>query len=370
MRLPDVHWREGFSHDTPVLADRSVRVIFGVGALHQVGREAATLGRRALLIAGRHEDAAAATVSAQLGTDLVARLREVAQHVPTGLADEATREATRLGTQVLLSVGGGSATGLAKAIALRTGLPILAVPTTFAGSEMTPIWGLTDPRGKTTGRDPRVLSRTVLYDPALTLSLPPRVTGASGLNALAHALEALYAPDTTPRLGTVAEEALRTLTGALPVAVDRPDDLDGRSRLLFGAWLAGWALGSSTMGIHHKLAHVLGGDYRLPHAGVHSALLPQVATFNAAAAPEAFTRAARAVHVDGPGDVGPAIFDLAGRVGAPTALADLGLTSDAIETVAAVVAAAPVVNPRPVTEPDLVQLLRAAFAGTRPATRL
>jgi maleylacetate reductase len=368
MTLPEARWREGFTYDAPVLADRTVRVVFGVGSVHQVGREAAALGRQTLLIAGQHEDAAADLVAAQLGVDLAGRLRDVAQHVPTHLADEATHHATQLGAQVLLTIGGGSATGLAKAIALRTGLPILAVPTTYAGSEMTPIWGLTDPQGKTTGRDRRVLPRTVLYDPALTVSLPPQMTGASGMNALAHALEALYAPDTTPLLSMLAEEALRTLGTALPMVVAQPDDLDARSQLLFGAWLAGWALGSTTMGLHHKLAHVLGGTYRLPHAGVHSTLLPQVAAFNATAAPEAFTRAARALHAGDPGDVGQAVFDLATRVGAPTSLADLGLAPDAIDAVAAVVAAATVVNPRPVTEPDLVHLLRAAFAGTRPET--
>jgi maleylacetate reductase len=367
MRLPEPHWREGFTYNAPVLADRPVRVVFGVGSLHQVGREAAALGRRTLLIAGRHEDAAADIVAAQLGADLAGRLRDVAQHVPTDLADEATHYATQLAAEVLLAVGGGSATGLAKAIALRTGLPILAVPTTYAGSEMTPIWGLTDPQGKTTGRDARVLPRTVLYDPALTVSLPPHVSGASGMNALAHALEALYAPDVTPLLSAVAEEALRNLASALPVVVAQPADRDARSQMLYGAWLAGWALGGTTMGLHHKLAHVLGGTYRLPHAGVHSALLPQVAAFNVTAAPEAFTRAARALHAGAPGDVGPAVFDLATLVGAPTSLAGLGLGPDAVDVVAAAVAATNVINPRPVTEPDLVHLLRAAFAGTRPS---
>lgn len=164
---------------------------------------------------------------------------------------------------MLITVGGGSATGLAKAVVLETGLPIVAVPTTYAGSEMTAIWGHTDSAGKTTGWDGRVLPRAVIYDPTLTLSLPPEITGASGMNALAHAL--------------------------------------------YGAWLAGWCLGSTTMGLHHKLAHVLGGIYRLPHAGVHSALLPHAAAYNASAARSGFTCAARALGVGGP--------DLTGRPG-------------------------------------------------------
>jgi maleylacetate reductase len=226
--------------------------------------------------------------------------------------------------------------------------------------------GLSDKRGKATGRDPRVLPRTVLYDPALTTSLPSNVTGPSGINALAHAIEALYAPDVTPQLATVAEGALCTLAAVLPTVVAHPEDLRARSQALYGAWLAGWALGATTMGLHHKLAHVLGGTYRLAHAGVHSALLPQVAAFNATSAPEALTRAARALHVTDANLVGAALFDLATQINAPTSLAALGLARDTIDAVAETVAGASVINPRPVTQSDLILLLRSAYAGTRP----
>ena len=188
-----------------------------------------------------------------------------------------------------MAIGGGSATGLAKAVARETGLPVLAVPTTYAGSEMTSIWGLTDTNGKTTGRDPRVLPRTVVYDPELTTSLPADTTAASGMNALAHALEAGYAPDATPRLGELAQEALRALaTGAAGRRRRRWRPRRPGPRRCTARGSPAGCLGSTTMGLHHKLAHVLGGTYRLPHAGVHSALLPQVAAFNAPAAPQAF----------------------------------------------------------------------------------
>ena len=366
MTLPGRTAATAFTYDAPVLDGRAVRVVFGAGTIAQVGDEARSLGGRALLIAGPHEDAAADAVGAQLGGRLVGRLRDVAQHVPVELAAGAVARAGELGAEVLIAVGGGSATGLAKAVARDTGLPVLAVPTTYAGSEMTSIWGQTDGEGKTTGRDARVLPRTVVYDPALTTSLPAGITGASGMNALAHALESLYAPDTTDLLRSVATGALRALPPALAVAVARGDDLQARSDALYGAWLAGWALGSTTMGLHHKLAHVLGGTFRLPHAEVHSALLPQVAAFNAPAAPAAFTLAAEALGVAGPDRVGPALFDLATRLAAPTSLAGLGLAPGAIEQVAATVAASDVVNPRPVTEADLVRLLRDAHAGRRP----
>jgi maleylacetate reductase len=355
-----------FSYSAPVLSDRAVRVVFGPGTLAQVAAEARTLGNRIMIISGRHEAGAAAVVMAQLGDDLAWQIPEVVQHVPVEVAARAIAVARDANVGVLVSIGGGSATGLAKAVARDTGLPILAVPTTYAGSEMTAIWGQSDQGEKTTARDLRVLPRIVIYDPALTVSMPPELTAASGMNALAHAMESLYAPDSSPQSSEVAEEAIRALAHGLPRAVRQPDDMDARSEALRGAWLAGWALGSTTMGLHHKLAHVLGGRYQLPHAGVHSALLPQVAAFNAPAAPDAFSRAARALGVPGPEAVGPALFELATQLEAPTSLADLGLGSDAIEVVGQTVAGAPVSNPRDFTEEDVCYLVRQAHMGSKP----
>jgi maleylacetate reductase len=355
-----------FTYSASVLEDRPVRVVFGPGSLAQVASEARTLGGRIMIISGRHEAGAAEFVSAQLGDDLAWRLPEVAQHVPVELATQAGLAAREARVGVLVSIGGGSATGLAKAVARETGLPILAVPTTYAGSEMTPIWGQTDRGQKATGRDPRVLPRIVVYDPVLTSSMPPELTAASGMNALAHALESLYAPDSTPQSLEVAEEAIRALAYALPRAVGQPDDLQARTEALRGAWLAGWALGSSTMGLQHKLAHVLGGRYQLPHAATHSALLPQVAAFNAPAAPGAFRRAARALGVRGPEAVGPALFDFATQIKAPTSLADLGLEHGALDAIAETMAELEVSNPRAFTKEDLDYVLKQAYLGTKP----
>lgn len=298
MRLPGADGRP-FSYPAPVLEDRTVRVVFGVGSLGRVASEARMLGSRIMIISGRHEADAAAAVSAQLGDDLAWRIPEAVQHVPVAAVARALEAALDVTAGVLVTIGGGSATGLAKAIARDSGLPIVAVPTTYAGSEMTPIWGQSDQSGKTTGRDSQVLPRVAVYDPTLTRSMPAELTAASGMNALAHAVESLYAPDCTPESSEIAEEAIRTLVRGLPRAVRQPDDLQSRTETLRGAWLAGWALGSTTMGLHHKLAHVLGGTYQLPHAAVHSVLLPHVAAFNASAAPGAFGRAADALGVDG-----------------------------------------------------------------------
>lgn len=365
MSLPGLDGQP-FSYPAPVFDDSAVRVIFGRGSLAQVPSEARTLGSRVMIISGRHEADPAAAVSAGLGDDLVAQISDVVQHVPVDVAARAIDAARGAEVGLLISIGGGSATGLAKVVARDTGLPILAVPTTYAGSEMTPIWGQTDHGGKTTGRDPRVLPRLVVYDPVLTISMPADLTAASGMNALAHALESLYAPDATPRSLEVAEEAIRALADGLAPAVARPDDLEARTAALRGAWLAGWALGSTTMGLQHKLAHVLAGKYQLPHGGVHSALLPHVAAFNAAAVPAPFARAVRAMGLGGPDEVGPAVFELATQLHAPTSLAELGLDHDAISEVAKIIGAAPVSNPRDYTEEQVVLLLEQAYLGIKP----
>jgi maleylacetate reductase len=357
---------EPFSYSAPVLQDRAVRVVFGPGSLGQVASEARMLGNRIVIISGRHQSAAAAAVSAQLGDDLAWRIPDVVQHVPLADVARGLEAALDVTAGVLVSIGGGSATGLAKAIARDAGLPIVAVPTTYAGSEMTPIWGQSDQGGKTTGRDPQVLPRIVVYDPALTVSMPAELTAASGMNALAHAIEALYARDSTSQSSDLAEDAIRALVHGLPRAVNKPDDLQARTETLRGAWLAGWALGTTTMGLHHKLAHVLGGIYHLPHAAVHSVLLPQVAAFNVPAALVPFSRAARALGVSGPEAVGVALFELATQLEAPTALADLGIEPDAIEVVAKTVAGEGVANPRDFTEEDVSYLLRQAYLGKQP----
>jgi maleylacetate reductase len=357
---------EPFSYSAPVLKDRAVRILFGPGSLGNVASETRTLGSRVMIISGHHEAAAADVLSGQLGDDLVWRVSDVVQHVPVEVAARSITSAREAKADVVVAIGGGSATGLAKAVARDIGLPIIAVPTTYAGSEMTPIWGQTDHGEKTTGRDLQVLPRVVVYDPALTISMPADLTAASGMNALAHAVESVYAPDATPQSLDVAEEAIRALAGGLPDAVARPDDLDARTGVLRGAWLAGWALGSTAMGLHHKLAHVLGGRYQLPHAGVHSALLPHVAAFNAAAVPVPFARAARALGVGEPEAVGPALFELAAQLGAPTSLADLGLDHESIPEVAKIIAANPVANPRDYTEENVVVLVEQAYRGSIP----
>jgi maleylacetate reductase len=360
--------RDGRGHAmSPVVQELPTgRVVFGPGALAQVPDEVGGLGGTAvLLIAGTAQKAAADQVAAALGPRLAARIDEVVQHVPEEVAAGALRLARSVAADALVCIGGGSATGLAKAVALQARLPILAVPTTYAGSEMTPVWGITAGGRKTTGRDPGVRPRTVVYDPLLTLSLPPAFTAASGMNAAAHCVEALYAAGVGPVTALFAEQGLRTLATALPRCVQAPGDVDARGQALYGAWLAGLALGGAATGVHHKVCHVLGGSFGLPHAEVHAAVLPHAAAFNAEAAPAALARAAGAL---GAADAPGGLWDLASRTGAPTSLRRLGLRAEDVEAAAELVAAAPPANPRPVDAAGVAGLLRAAHDGRRPTS--
>ncbi|POX51968.1 maleylacetate reductase [Streptomyces sp. Ru72] len=346
---------------------RPVRVVFRPGAaVTATPDEAARLGlRRLLVISGSRGEPTARAVADALGDACAGLHAEARMHVPADVADRGVEAARAAGADGCVAVGGGSAIGLGKAIALRTGLPLIAVPSTYSGSEMTPVWGLTEHGAKRTGRDPQVQPRSVVYDPELTLSLPVPLTVTSGINALAHAVEALYAPDTSPLVQLMAEDGTRAMAEALPLLVADPGDLEARSRALYGAWLCGACLGATTMGLHHKLCHVLGGTFGLPHAETHTVVLPYVLAHNAPAAPEAVAALRRALGAE---DVARALWELGGRLGAPRSLAELGLAEPDVTAAAAQVTAQPYANPRPVTADGVRGVLRAAYEGRRPET--
>jgi maleylacetate reductase len=265
-------------------------------------------------------------------------------------------EADRAGADCVVAAGGGSTIGLGKAIALHSSLPIVAVPTTYAGSEMTPIYGLTESGIKRTGRDRKVLPETVIYDPLLTLDLPLAMSVASCFNAIAHAVEALYAEEINPVTTMMAEEGIRALSrGMLAVAKD-PRDLDGRRDCLYGAWLCGSVLGTTSMALHHKLCHVLGGSWNLPHAEAHTIVLPHAVAYNYSAAPDAMKRIERAMG----------IFDLMRQLNAPVALKEIGMKHDDLDRAASLVMQGPYYNPRPTDRESIFRLLDDAFFGRRP----
>jgi maleylacetate reductase len=338
---------------------RAVRVVFGGGAVGAVGAELARAGlRRPFFLSTPGRRAVVDRLVASLAGGAAGLYARAVLHVPAPVVSEALAEVERAGAGSLVAIGGGSAIGLAKAIAHETGLAIVAVPTTYSGSEMTEIWGITDERGKRTARDPRVAPAVVLYDPELTTALSPAASATSGLNAAAHAVEALYAPDANPIASLAAAEALRGLARSLPTVVRQPEDLDARTSALQAAHLAGVALDLASMGLHHKLAHVLGGSFLLPHAETHAVLLPHVVAFNEPAAPGAMRVVAGAF---GSATAADGVRDFARALGVVYGLRDLGLAAADLDRAAELATAAPYPNPRPVTPDAVRQVLDAAF---------
>ena len=342
------------------------RVVFGAGASRD--RLAEEVGRldaeRVLLIATEQERELAEDLASPLGERLAGLFARVRPHVPVEVAERARDAAREVGADCLLSVGGGSTTGTAKAVALEMDLPIVAVPTTYAGSEMTPVYGLTSGQRKRTGKSLKVLPKVVIYDPELTFSLPDFITGPSAMNAMAHCVEAFYAPGANPITSLMAEEGIRALASGVPAAVSRPEDLEGRTRTLYGAYLAGAAFAAAGGGIHHKICHVLGGAYDLPHAETHTVILPQAVAFNEGAIPEVMQRVARALGAE---EAAAGLYDLARRIGAPTALKDIGMREENLdEAITLILEEAPTENPRPVDKAGIRELLEDAYSGRRP----
>jgi len=346
------------------------RVVFGAGVgRSRLAPEAEALGlARLLLIATPRELPNALALAKPLGGRVAGSFTGVKPHVPVEVAEAARAAARDAGADGVLAVGGGSTIGTAKAVALATGLPIVAVPTTYAGSEMTPIYGLTSGQRKQTGRSPAVLPRLVLYDPELTLSLPPAISGPSAMNALAHCVEAFYGPGANPVVSLMAEEGIRAIARGAPAAVARPAELDGRTELLYGAYLAGAALAAAGTGLHHKICHVLGGAFNLPHAGLHTAVLPHAVAFNEPALPAIMARVRAALGAPAGTSAAAATLALARAVGAPTALREIGMREEQIDAILPeVVAHIPADNARPLTEAGIRALLEDAFWGREPA---
>jgi maleylacetate reductase len=318
--------------------------------------------QRVMVIASRRERVTAEAILA--GVPVTHWFEEVVMHVPVEVAQRARDAAADHDVDALISIGGGSATGVAKAVALTTGLPIVAVPTTYAGSEATPVWGMTEAGHKTTGTDLRVLPKTVVYDATLTQRLPVDLSVASGLNALAHSVDAMWAPHADPVNAVLAGEAIRALRIGLSAVVDEPSGLGGREHTLYGAYLSAVAFASAGSGLHHKICHVLGGMFDLPHAPTHAVMLPHVLAFNAPNAPAAERRIA--VAFDAPSAL-DGLTTLREALDAPRTLRDIGMPLDGIPAAAdAIVAAAPAGNPSPVTTDAISQLLHAAWAGKEP----
>jgi maleylacetate reductase len=340
------------------------RVLFGWGTVSRTAAEVKALGcSRALVLSTPGQRAGAERLGARLQPWLAGVFSEAAMHTPVVITERALADVARYGADCTVAIGGGSTIGLGKAIALRTGLPQVVVPTTYAGSEMTPVLGETANGAKTTQRSMKVLPETVIYDVELTLSLPGGMSATSGVNAMAHAVEALYAANANPVTSMMAEESLRLLARALPVIVQDRHDAPARTDALQGSWLAGICLATAGMGLHHKLCHVLGGSFGLPHAATHAVVLPHVIAYNAADAPEAMARVTRAL---GAHDAAAGMFELVERLGAEQSLAALGMPEAGIDSAAEAATRQPYPNPAALDYERIRHLLAAAWSGEPP----
>ncbi len=363
-RITGARWQDYEVMKNFVYNGHPARVIFGAGSLQYLVREIEALGaKKALVLSTPEQRASAEMIADLLGARAAGVFDRAVMHVPIETAREAREVARRLGADCAVVIGGGSTTGLGKAIALDSGLPILAIPTTYAGSEMTTIYGITEAGMKKTGKDARVLPRTVIYDPELSRGLPVGMSITSGINAIAHAAEGLYAVDSNPIMDLMAKEGIAAMGRALPAIKKEAGDMQARSDALYGAWLCGTVLGNVGMALHHKLCHTLGGSFNLPHAETHTIVLPHALAYNAAAAPDAMRMIAAAL---GGSSAAQAVFDLAKNNGAPVALKDIGMKEADLDKACDIAMQNQYPNPRPLERAAIRQLLQDAFEGVRP----
>ncbi|WP_447689771.1 maleylacetate reductase [Mycolicibacterium sp. A43C] len=349
-----------FCYDSP-----PGRVVFGAGmASTHIAREVASLGgRRVMLIAGPGEAHLADRLAAGIEDRIAVRFNDVRPHVPIEVADKAVALAHRQSIDLLLSIGGGSTTGTAKIVALSDGLPIVCVPTTYAGSEVTPVWGRTEAGVKRTGVSERVRPQVVVYDPDLVKTLPRDLTVVSALNAMAHCIEALWTPKSNPITSMTALEGVRALAAGLRLTGDESEKTTAATQLLYGAYLAGTAFAVAGSGLHHKICHALGGGFDLPHAETHAVVLPHVLAFNAVA-PSMAGQMSRLADALGALDPVEGMADLYARAEPPRSLADIGLPgTDLSDAVRLVTAKLPISNPRPVDEHSITAILTSAHGA-------
>ncbi|MCC8943834.1 maleylacetate reductase [Bradyrhizobium sp. Arg62] len=341
------------------------RVVFGSGTLGTVNAEVRRLGgKRALVLTSSEQMTQGVSLADELGSLCAGIFSDATMHTPVEVTERALTALRTCQADCVISLGGGSTIGLGKALALRTGVNQLCIPTTYAGSEMTPILGETRDGRKTTLRSAAVLPETVVYDVDLTMTLPAKLAATSGINAIAHAAEALYAQEANPVISLMAEEGIRALAHALPVIAVTSDDHDARTEALYGAWFCGVCLGTVGMALHHKLCHVLGGRFDLPHSEMHAIVLPHALAYNAAAAPDAAARIAKAVDAN---NAATGLFDLSRRLGTKRGLREIGMPEDGIDRAADLAIVDAYWNPRSLERDAIRDLIARAWAGEPPA---
>lgn len=351
-----------------VYQNAPMRVVFGTGTLRRLPDELSHLGvTRALVLATPRQKALVENIREMLGERFAGVFTGAVMHTPVEVTERAMEILRDVQADGLVAIGGGSTTGLGKAIALRTDLPQIVLPTSYAGSEMTPVVGQTSGGIKTTQSSPKILPETVIYDVDLTTTMPAGLSATSGINAIAHAVEALYARDRNPLISLMAQEGIRTLAHALPKICAQQGDRAARTDALYGAWLCGVCLGAVGMSLHHKLCHTLGGSFNLPHAETHTVILPHALAYNAPAAPDAIARIAAALGVANPV---PGLHDLTRKLAVPLSLREIGMPESGIDHAADLAVKNPYWNPRPIEREAIRELIARAWRGDPPETTL
>lgn len=342
----------------------TTRVVFGHGTTARTGEEVRRLGHdKALVLSTPHQKAEAEALAANLGGIAAGVFAGATMHTPVAVTEEAVAAFRSSGATAVVSLGGGSTTGLGKAIAVRTGADQVVIPTTYAGSEMTDILGETVDGEKTTRRSPDIRPETVIYDVDLTLSLPVKLTVTSAMNAIAHGMEAFYAPDRNPVVELMCRDAMTAFRDCIPALIEDPVNKAARAQALYGAWCCSTALGYVQIALHHKLAHVFGGSFDTPHADTHAILLPYTTAFNEVAVPDLLAPIAEAF---GGGSAGGGLWDFAKSVGSPLSLQEIGIKESDLDRAAAIAVKNAYSNPRPIDVASIRALLQTAWEGRRP----
>jgi alcohol dehydrogenase class IV len=342
------------------------RVIFGSGSIKKLPNEIKRLGLKSPLFLSTPQQISQAEDIQNIVTDASIHsagiYTKATMHTPSHVTEDAMSFMKTKDADCIVSIGGGSTTGLGKAISIRTGLPHICVPTTYAGSEMTPILGETQDGKKTTRSDPKILPVTVIYDVDFTMTLPPSLSATSGVNAIAHAVESLYAKNTNPIISLFALDGTKALAESLPEIIDNPTSLPAREKAQYGAWLCGVCLGTSAMALHHKLCHTLGGSFNLPHAETHTIVLPHALSYNAPAIPKVMEQLATALP-GSDGDATKGLNLLLEKLKVKRALKDFGMKEEDVDKATDIAMSAQYPNPRALEKEAIRELIRRAWAG-------
>jgi alcohol dehydrogenase class IV len=374
-------------------------IIFGAGSLAKLGDAVAVYGWKRLMLCtspSLRKNGTVARIESALGERLVAVFEDVSPHVQMAQVTQALKLADQCAIDAVIGLGGGSPIGMAKAVSMnleakRAGIevaqarypaeppaiPGIAIPTTYAGSEMTPTYGITQEMNdgstrKVTTRDDKVTPKLVIYDPELTLDVPPSVTASSGINALAHCIEALYSIRRNPLSTAAALLGIRYISQSLLRCSQQGDDLEARTQMMIGANLGGQCLATVTMGVHHGTCHVLGGTANVPHGIANSIILPHAIRFNLDTVASLIAQAGEAMGIvrDGKSDgqvgeaLAQAVYTLVGQMGLPQRLRDAGVPEELLPKLAENMLKSKAVNenPKPVTSVEqAMSLLRAAW---------